>query len=129
MTKIDTESSSFSSDLQFKKLKAPHHSAGVKLCKVCCRGDGGVYLVGAGQPQSVEDGDENVCWDEQAQEIGAAEEPILGPKGVDLWRRTQDGHGRLEGGQQGQWDGQAGHGAVGHQEFLQGAVHWSALLK
>lgn len=85
-------------------------------------GSGGVYLVGAGQPQSVENRDENVRRDEQAQEVGAAKEPVLGPKRVDLWRCPQDRHGRLEGGQQGQRDWQAGHGAVGHQELLQGAA-------
>lgn len=80
------------------------------------------YLVGARQPQSVEDRDEDMCWDEQAQEIGAAEEPVLGSKRVDLWWCPQDGHGRLEGRQQGQWHRQAGHRAIGHQELLQRAA-------
>lgn len=31
-----------------------------------------VYLIGAGQPQPVEDWYENVSWDKQAQEVGAA---------------------------------------------------------
>lgn len=82
-----------------------------------------MYLVGAGQPQSVEDRYEDVSGDEQAQEVGAAQEPVLGAEGVHLGRSTQDGHGRLEGGQQRQGDGQAAHGAVGHQELLERGYH------
>lgn len=78
----------------------------------------GVYLIGAGKPQSVEDRYENMSWDEQAQEVGAAQEPVLSPKGVHLRRSTQNGHCRLESGQQGQRHRQAAHGAVSHQELL-----------
>lgn len=81
-----------------------------------------VYLVGAGQPQSVEDWYEDVGRDEQAQEVGAAQEPVLSPKGVHLRGGAQDGHGRLEGGQQGQRHGQAAHGAISHQELLRQTV-------
>lgn len=56
--------------------------------------------------------------DEQAQKVGAAQEPVLGPEGVHLGRSAQDGHGGLEGGQQGQGHGQAAHGPVRHQELL-----------
>lgn len=77
-----------------------------------------VYLIGAGQPQSVEDWYKHMSWYEQAQEVGAAQEPVLGPKGVDLRRSAQDGHGGLESGQQGQGHRKAGHGAVGHQKLL-----------
>lgn len=75
-------------------------------------------LIGAGQPQPVEDRDEDMSRDEQAQEVGAAQEPVLSPKGVHLRGSPQDGHGRLEGGEQGQGHGQAAHGAVRHQELL-----------
>ncbi|KAG7244220.1 hypothetical protein INR49_004293 [Caranx melampygus] len=34
--------------------------------------------------QSIEDWYENMSWDEQPQEVGAAQEPVLSPKGVDL---------------------------------------------
>lgn len=51
-----------------------------------------VYLIGAGQPQSVEDWYEHMSWYEQAQEVGAAQKPILSPKGVHLRRSTQYGH-------------------------------------
>lgn len=68
-----------------------------------------VYLISAGQPQSVEDWYEHMSWDEQAQKVGATQEPVLSPKGVHLRRSTQDGHSRLEGGQQGQGHGQAAH--------------------
>uniref|UniRef100_A0A8V0Y2S5 All-trans retinoic acid induced differentiation factor n=1 Tax=Gallus gallus TaxID=9031 RepID=A0A8V0Y2S5_CHICK len=60
---------------------------------------------GAGDLQAVEDGDEDVSGDEQPEEIGAAQEPVLGAEAIDLGRDAQDGHGRLEGGQQGQGDG------------------------
>lgn len=80
---------------------------------------GYLNLIGAGQAKSVEDWDENVSWDEQAQEVGAAQEPVLRPKGVHFRRRPQDGHSRLESGQKGQGDGQAAHGAVSHQELLE----------
>lgn len=71
-------------------------------------------LVGAGQPQSVEHRYEDMSRDEQAQKVGAAQEPVLCPKGVDLRGSAEDGHGRLEGGQQGQGHGQAAHGPVCH---------------
>lgn len=83
-----------------------------------------MYLIGAGQPQSVEDWYENMSWDEQAEKVGAAQEPVLGPKGVHLRRSTQDGHSRLESGQQGQRHRQAAHGAVSHQELLKQTKCW-----
>lgn len=52
----------------------------------------GVYLIGTGESQPIEDWYENMSRDEQAQEVGAAQEPVLGPKGVHLGRSTQDGH-------------------------------------
>ena len=76
------------------------------------------YLIRARQPQSVEDWYENMSWDEKAQEEGAAQEPVLSPKGVHLRRSTKDSNSRLESGQQWQGHWQAAHGAVGHQELL-----------
>lgn len=78
------------------------------------------YLVRAGKAQPVEDGYEDVSRDEKAQEVGAAQEPVLRPKGVDFGRRPQNGHGRLERGEQRQRHGKPAHGAVGHQELLEG---------
>lgn len=80
------------------------------------------HLVGAGDLQAVEDGDEDVRGDEQPQEIGAAQEPVLGAEAIDLCRHPQDGHRRLEGGQQGQGNGKKAHAAVGQQEFLHRAL-------
>lgn len=68
-------------------------------------------------------------WDEQAQEVGAAQEPVLRPKRVHLRRSAQDGHGRLEGGQQGQGHGQAAHGTVSQQKLLRQAGSSRQILK
>ena len=50
-------------------------------------------LIGAGQMQTVEDRDEDVSRDQEPQEVGAPQEPILGFKSVDLSWCSQDGHG------------------------------------
>lgn len=82
------------------------------MCAYC------VYLICARQPQSVEDWYENMSWDEKAQKVRAAQEPVLSPKGVHLRRSTKDSNSRLESGQQRQGHWQAAHGAVSHQELL-----------
>ena len=60
--------------------------------------------------------------DEEAQEVAAAEEPVLRPVSVDLPRDADDGHGRLEGGDERQRHGETAHTAVRHQELLRGAL-------
>lgn len=55
-----------------------------------------VYLVGTGQPQSVEHRNEHTSRDEEAQDVSATDEPVLSAVRVDLCRDAYDGHGRLE---------------------------------
>lgn len=57
-----------------------------------CRFSLCVYLIGTGELQPIEDWYEHVSWDEQTKEVGAAQEPVLGPKGVHFGRSAQDGH-------------------------------------
>lgn len=51
------------------------------------------YLVGTGKTQAVEDRNKDVCWDKETQEVGAAQEPVLRPVGIDFSRCSQDGYG------------------------------------
>lgn len=55
---------------------------------------------------------------EEAQDISAANEPILSSIGVDFSRDAYDGHGRLEGGNKRQRHWQTTHAPVCHQELL-----------
>lgn len=80
------------------------------------------HLVGAGQPQPVQHRNENMSRNEEAQDVGAADEPVLRPVGVDLRRDADDGHGGLEWGDEGQRDREGAHAPVGHQELLGGAL-------
>lgn len=55
---------------------------------------------------------------EEAQDISAANEPILSSIGIDFSRDAYDGHGRLEGGDERQRHWQTAHAPVCHQELL-----------
>lgn len=80
------------------------------------------HLVGTGQVEPVQQRDENVRWDEEPEDVSAADEPVLRAVGVDLSWNADDGHGGLEGGDEGQGDGEAAHAPVRHQELLRGSL-------
>lgn len=54
------------------------------------------YLIGTGEPQSVQHWDENMGWNKEAQDVGTANEPVLSAVSVDFRRYAYDGHSRLE---------------------------------
>lgn len=56
------------------------------------------YLVHAGEPQSVEHWYENMSWNEEAKNVGTADEPVLSTVSVDLCWDTDNRYGRLERG-------------------------------
>lgn len=89
------------------------------------------YLVGAAKAEPIENWYENVCRDEQAQEVGAAQEPVLRAMCVNLRWSTQNGHRWLKGGQQRKGHRKAAHAAVGQQELLCGplATPWEGIVK
>lgn len=72
--------------------------------------------------QSVEQRNENVCWYQETKNIRAANKPVLRAIGVNLSRRANDGHGRLEGGHKRQRERQALHTPVCEQELSRGAL-------
>lgn len=80
------------------------------------------YLVRTGETQSVEHRDENVCWNEEAQNVGAADEPVLSTVSVDLRWYADDRYRRLEGGDERQRNRETVHASVCHEELLSGAL-------
>lgn len=58
----------------------------------CCEQTRCEYLIGTGQPKPVEDRYEHMSRDEQTQEIGAAQEPVLCSKCIHFRWSAQDGH-------------------------------------
>lgn len=89
------------------------------------------YLIRAAEAEPIENWYENVCRDEQAQEVRAAQEPILRAMCVNLRWGTQDGHRWLKGGQQRKGHRKAAHAAVGQQELLSGPLTppWEGMVK
>lgn len=81
-----------------------------------------MYLVGTGEMKSVEHRNENVCRYQETQNIRAAYKPVLRAVGVDLGRRADDGHGRLEGGHERQREREALHLPISEQELLHGSL-------
>lgn len=89
------------------------------------------YLIGTGEAQPVQHWNENIGWNEEAQNVSTSYEPILSAMGVDFSWYAYDGHSRLEWGDEGQWNRKTSHAPVRHQELLcsplastgQGVVH------
>lgn len=50
------------------------------------------YLICAAKTEPIENRYENVCRNKQAQEVGAAQEPVLRPMCVNLRWSSQNGH-------------------------------------
>ena len=76
------------------------------------------YLVGAGNAQFVEHGEEDLRAEDHHEEVGDGKDAEYGPKTVDLGRGAQDGDGRHEACGEGQSHGHGGHPAAAHQEVL-----------
>lgn len=89
------------------------------------------YLIGTGEVQSVQHWNENISWNEEAQNVSTSHEPILSAISVDFCWYAYDGHSRLEWGDEGQRNRKTSHAPVCHQELLcsplastcQGVVH------
>lgn len=81
-----------------------------------------LYLIGAREPQSVQHRNENVSRNEETQDVGTADEPVLSPVGVYLCRDAYNGHGRLEWRNERQGNGKTAHAPVGQEELLRGAL-------
>lgn len=54
------------------------------------------YLIGTGEAQSVQHRNENISWNEEAQNVSTSHEPILSAISVDFCWYAYDGHSRLE---------------------------------
>lgn len=80
------------------------------------------YLISAGKMQSVQHGNENVGRNEQTEEVGTADEPVLSAVSVDFRRHADNRHRRLEWGEERQRNGKTAHAAVRQQELLRGAL-------
>lgn len=80
------------------------------------------YLISAGEPQPVQYWNENMGGNEEAQDVGAADEPVLSAVSVDFCRHPDDRHGGLEWGDERQRNGETFHAPVCHQELLCGAL-------
>lgn len=76
------------------------------------------YLIGTGESQSVQQRNENISWNEEAQNVSTSHEPILSPISVDFCWHAYDGHSRLEWGDEGQRNRNTSHAPVCHQELL-----------
>lgn len=76
------------------------------------------YLIGTWESQSVQQWNENISWNEEAQNVSTSHEPILSPISVDFCWHAYDGHSRLEWGDEGQRNRNASHAPVCHQELL-----------
>lgn len=76
------------------------------------------YLIGTWESQSVQQRNENISWNEEAQNVSKSHEPILSPISVDFCWHAYDGHSRLEWGDEGQRNRNTSHAPVCHQELL-----------
>lgn len=79
-------------------------------------------LVSAGEPQSVQHGNKNVSWNQQAQDVGTADEPVLSTVSVDFRWYPNDGHSWLEWSDKRQGNRETAHAPVCHQELLCSAL-------
>lgn len=80
------------------------------------------YLVGTGETQSVQHRNEDISWNEEAQNVSTSDEPVLSAICVDFCWYAYDGHSRLEWGDEGQWNRNTSHAPVRHQELLCGSL-------
>lgn len=72
--------------------------------------------------KSVEQRNKDVGWDQEPQDISAANEPVLCAIGVDLRWRPHYSNSRLERGRERQGQRQAPHAPVSQQKLLRGLL-------